>query len=184
MLNSTARNTDLAALPLFAQALVAARLARRAVLAMAGPRELAALLAACDVIESITRRGDGWDALLPEFAALKGMPRTRSNEAALEAVRWAFDSAGAAQGALDFPVDSVVTHSARRCVQAVCLDPRISAIQIKIIVDADVDQISFACGEVSIGTYDGLTEHIFGRLAPCHALTLTAPRRSPEEEYR
>lgn len=174
----------LAVLPLFAQSLVAGRLARRAVLAMLDGEERLLALEACDVVESIARRGDGWSASLVVPARLRKHRRTRENEAALEAVRWAFDAAGAAQGALDFPVDALVTASAQRSISAVCDDARVSSIQVTIIVQSDVDLIGFACGESNVRTYDGVGEHVIGRLPPCHAITLSTPRWSVEDEAR
>lgn len=99
----------------------------------------------CDAIESIAKRGDGWRSDLPAVSLLAKVRSTRENEAALEAVRWAFDSIAAAQGALDFPVDATVTATARRCINAVCDDPRISCLQVMILVESDIDQVDFAC---------------------------------------
>lgn len=183
---ASGRTTDLESLPLFGRALVAARMARRAVLAMLAGAERDAGLAACDLVERIVQRGSGWEASAGEFRAVQRIGRSRGNRAALEAVRWAFDSAGAAQAANDFPVDSVVGASAHRCFAAIEGDPRISALQVGILVAADVDQIAFACSEVHVGLYDPLPAHVFGRLAPCHGLTLTQPREEPgrEEEAR
>lgn len=145
-------------------------------------RELA--LAACDAIEKIAAHGDGWRAEHPAMRSLAEVRASRAGAAAREALRWAFDSVGAAQGALDFPVDATVTASAQRCVHAVCADRRVSEVQVAIVVASDVDQIAFACGEAHVRTYDRVGAHVLGRLAPCHALTLTAPSREPEEERR
>lgn len=181
---SSGRTKDLESLPLFGRVLVAARMARRAALAMLDGAEREAALAACDLVERIVQRGSGWDASSPEFKAVERIQRTRTNTAALEAVRWAFDSAGAAQASLDFPLDDGVATSARRCFAAIEGDRRVSPVQVAILVGADVDQIAFACSEVYVGMYDGLPAHIFGRLAPCHALTLTEVKRPGEEEAR
>lgn len=179
-----ARTTELEALPLFGRALVAVRMARRAAMAMLEPSELATAGAACDAMERIARDGDGWSESLPELAATARLVRTRGTVAALEAVRWAYDSLGAAQGASDFPVDSVVAASARRCLDAISADSRVSRVQVGIVLAADIDQISFACSEAGVGTYAGVTAHVLGRLAPCHALALNDGRPSMEEEAR
>lgn len=140
-----------------------------------------AALAACDAIEEIARRGDGWNDDAPAMKRLRAIRSTRSTAAALEGVRWAFDSMGAAQASSDFPVDATVAASARRCFAAICADPRVVSLQVAVILRADIDQIAFACNEISVNTYGPLTDHVFGRLAPCHELTLIAPRPTPEE---
>lgn len=182
-LPDSARQVDLASLPLFAQALVASRIARRAVLAMLTATEQSLALAACDRIDAIAREGGGWRSA-KEPGAVRALPRARATEAALEAVRWAFDSVGAAEGALDFPVDATVTASAARSVDAVRGDRRVSPLQLAIVFMADVDQIAFAAREIRLGKYDALTAHVLGRLAPCHALTLIEPTPSAEELAR
>lgn len=182
--SGSGRSTDLASLPLYGQALVAGRMARRAVLAMLQEADLEKGLAACDVIERIARREDSWRSGHPAMRAMERIRPGRGKHAALEAVRWAFDSVGAAQGANDFPVDHVVGASAQRCFAAITADARVSAVQVAILIAADVDQIGFACSEANVQFYDALPMHVFGRLAPCHPLTLSEPRRRPEEEAR
>jgi hypothetical protein len=181
---SSGRTRDIGQLPLFAQALVASRLARRACLAMMHDAPLGIALAACDAIDAVARAGDGWRETLDAPKRARSLPRTGDTEAALEAVRWAFDAAGAAQGALDFPVDAVVTNSARRSIDAVMADPRVSALQVMIVLAADIDQVAFACREAHVRTYDGVGAHVLSRLAPCHALTLQEPRRPAQEDMR
>lgn len=178
------RNSELAALPLFGQALVACRLARRAAMAMLAGEELDIGLAACDRIEDIIRTGGGWRRSHPAIDAFQALDRTGPTRAALEAIRWALDSAGAAEGASDFPVDGTVTASARRCIDAITDDPRVGALQVAILLASDIDCVAFACKEAGVRMYDGLGVGVFSRLAPCHALTLTEPRRKLEDEYR
>lgn len=178
------RTKDLTILPLFAQALVACRLARRAALAMLFGDVQKSALAACDEIDGIIRRGSGWYDKHPGIAATAKAKRTRETQAALEAVRWANDSAGAAQGANDFPVDAVVTASTQRCIEAVCRDRRVSPVQVGIILASDVDSLDFACKEAHVHTYDPVKQSVFARLAPCHPLTLADPRASAQEEAR
>lgn len=179
-----ARATELKSLPLFAQALVACRLARRAALAMMAGADQALALEACDAIEAIARDADGWRDENPPIKALAKIRRTRENESALEAVRWAYDSVGVAQGALDFSVDATVTGSAQRCINAVCDDPRVSKLQIMIVLDGDIDQIAFACKEGNVNANDGVGGHVLGRLTPCHALSLIEPQPKLEDLYR
>lgn len=181
---SPTRTRDLEALPLFGQGLVAARLARRAVLAMLADKDQQTALAACDALDGVTRCGDGWRSAQPTIEKVQRLRRTRETEAAIEGVRWANDSVGAAEGSLDFPVDATVAASARRCFNAIADDWRVTALQLAIVMESDIDLIAFACREANIHTYDALTDHVFERLPPCHALTLSEPRRTTEEEYR
>lgn len=141
-------------------------------------------LAACDEIDAIIRTGGGWRRANPALAAVAAFEPTRHARAALEGVRWALDSAGAAEGANDFPVDGIVTSSAMRCIEAVSSDPRVGPLQVAILVASDIDSIGFACAEARAGTYDALGPGVFARLAPCHALTLNESRRKPEDECR
>jgi hypothetical protein len=175
---------DIAALPLFGQALVACRLARRAAMAMVASEDRGVVLAACDEIDTIIRTGGGWRGSHPAMDAARAMPRTHGTRAALEGVRWAFDSAGAAEGANDFPVDAIVTSSATRCIEAVSEDARVGPVQVSILINSDIDSIAFACHEAHVHTYDPLGAGVFARLAPCHPLTLVEPGRDPEEEHR
>lgn len=179
-----ARTRDLTALPLFGQGLVASRLARRAVLAMLPSNDQQTALVACDSLDEVTRRGDGWRSAQAACEQLQRLRPTRETEAAIEGVRWANDSVGAAQGALDFPVDATVAASAERCFSAIAHDPRVTTLQLVIVMHSDIDLIAFACREANIRTYDALTDYVFERLAPCHALTLHEPRHSIEEDYR
>lgn len=62
-------------------------------------------------------------------------------------------------------------------------DPRVNALQLRILLAGDIDQLRFACSEVGVGIYDALPEHVFLRLAPVHALSLAEPR-SEEPSWR
>ena len=179
---STTRMSDIVRLPLFAQSLVACRLARRAAQAMLTGEDQKIALDSCDTIEFVAKHGDGWSTDHPAVMATTMIRRTRGSEATLDALRWAFDSVAAAQAALDFPVDRTVTASANRAIQAVCSDSRVSQLQVSILVAADIDQIAFACKEANISTYDGVSGHVLERLAPCHALTLMEIATSAEEQ--
>lgn len=181
---NTRPNSALNVLPLFGQALVACRLARRAAMAMLASEARETALAACDWIELIIRNGGGWRKSHPALEAFQALHRTGSSRAALEAIHWALDSAGAAEGASDFPVDGIVTSSAMRCIESVAGDPRVGSVQVAILLASDIDSIAFACKEAGVCTYDALGAGVFSRLAPCHALTLSEPRRCPEEDYR
>jgi hypothetical protein len=175
-------------LPLFAQVLIAVRMVRRAALALSGTLDSLqnTILEACGAIEQCAFAGDGLDraaALLDRAGRLRdGAPGTA--RFVCESVWWAIDAARAAQAANDFPVDATVTSSARKALGSLAEDPRVSRLQLAILVASDVDQVCFACGEARIGRYDGLTSYVRERLAPVSALTLTDPLPSPEDLAR
>lgn len=172
-------------LPLWGQALIAARMVRRGALALtAGGRADAhrAILDACDAIERCAIVGDGTHREEDTFQRGKGAKVDRDGRVIIESLRWAIDAAQAAQAANDFPVDATVGRSARIAIATLKDDWRISAMQLTILMASDIDQVRFACGEARIGTYNGLTNHVIGRLAPVRALTLIESRKSAEDE--
>ncbi len=174
-------------LPLWGQALLAARMARRGILAMldhAPGSGIEAALLACDALEECARAGQGWHDRHATFDAAMLALRKPESLAALHALRWAIDAAGAAEGAWDFPVDGTVTVSAKRSFAALVNDPRVSALQIATLVAADADLIAFACAEAKVGTYDALTPQVFGRLTPVHPISLATPATTPREQTR
>ncbi len=178
------RKKDIARLPLFAQPIVASRLARRAALTLLANDEQRYAIGACETIELICELGDGWGSDHLALSSLAKISPSRDSETVVEAIRLAFDSAGAAQGALDFPVDSTVTASALRGVQTVIAYPRFSPLQIMILVESDIDLLTFTCQEMKVSTYDAVGRHVLGRLTPCHPLSLIEPLRNVEEHYR
>ncbi|MCC6229427.1 MAG: hypothetical protein IT432_09390 [Phycisphaerales bacterium] len=164
-------------LPLWGQALVAARMVRRGVLAVlpdAPPNFRDRALEACATIE---RCAVGGSLQRDDEQMLIGAMNLRAQAearvaAVAQALWWAIDSCRAAQGAQDFPVDATVTNSALRAIGELGEDPRVSRLQLTVLVAADFDLIRFACSEVTIGRYDALTSHVLSRLAPVHPLTL------------
>lgn len=181
-------------LPLFAQALVAARIARRAVLAtINNEHDRALALAVCDALDAACRRGDGWKSAEAAHERAGAIASNRQTSSTIECLRMAVDSCGAAQASLDFPIDAPVAASAERAIEAIARDARIGPIQIHIAFAADVDLLAFACEEARINKYDGLAPtprpphpavDATQRLASVHAFTLTEPSRSPEERMR
>jgi hypothetical protein len=130
------RNTDLPSLPLFAQALIASRLALRA--------ELSLLPAA------------------PAVALRASQARAAAESGSREA------TTAATLGTIADLTD----------------DPRVSALQVAILLTADIDQLHFACAEAGLPAHAPLTPHILARLAPCHPLNLTDPPHNPEDDFR
>jgi hypothetical protein len=193
--------TSLSRLPLFAQTLVASRVARRAALAMLAGVDLQSALLACDTIDKISGRGNRTTCDPSALAAHLNVPESSGNETALSALHHAVEAiaaalhAAAGQDAVRgtgqntglgsaATLDAAVTHAAGQCIGAVCADPRISKTQFMIVLSSDIEQIAFVCGEAKIGKYDGAGDDVLNRLAPCHAFDLFEPPKSIEDQYR
>ncbi|MBL9030418.1 MAG: hypothetical protein JNM80_01750 [Phycisphaerae bacterium] len=179
MLDAT--RESLASLPLWAQALVAVRMARRVALALLAGADLDLAHRACDAIEACAAEGDGTHRHKALFGRLGDR---RGTSAAFESLWLAADSACAAEAANDFPVDAIVTASAWRSIAAAADDPRISRIQVAVLLAADLDLVRFACAESGVQTYAGLGPAVLSRLTPTHPLTPAAPPPSPESHHR
>ncbi len=175
---------ELTSLPIFAQTLVACRLSRRAVLANLDGIESEIAQRVCDVIESITEKGK--DASYDESAlnALAGIRTTSKNKAALTALRLTIDAVRLAHCATGYSSTERVAALMRQCIETVWTDPHFARMQVAIILKGDIDQIKFACAEVSINIDQGVSDYVLSRLTPCHALSVFEPRRPIEEEYR
>ncbi|MFZ5617235.1 MAG: hypothetical protein ACOZAA_07945 [Pseudomonadota bacterium] len=158
-------------LPLRAQALIASRMARRAILHL--PREFSegdrqAMLALCDALDRAAATGDldptALDEVIERALATRGGP---AGEAA-EALYWAWDAAGAAIGALDFPVDDICIMSASNAIASASRTYGMTPLQAVIFAAADLDLLRFACKEANVGFYDALGAGVMGRLPPVH----------------
>ena len=174
-------------LPLWAQVLIAARMVRRGTLAMlAEGSARQTILDACDAMERCARQGEGTRREQKPLDAAKALREhpPREAPAIAESVWWAIDATRAAEAAQDFPIDATVTNSALNAIRSLSLDRRVLPLQLSILVAGDLDLVRFSCGEARIGRYDGLTNYVFERLTPTHAIDLGEPRRSPEEDAR
>jgi hypothetical protein len=116
--------------------------------------------------------------------ALQDRPLAHEHRAIAEAVHCAVDACRAAEAAQDFPIDATVTASCKRAFAALAADPRVNRLQLTILIAADLDQVRFACSEIHIQQYNGVTRHVLGRLAPVHPIDLATPRPSPEDLAR
>lgn len=128
----------------------------------------AANLRTLDWIDAVARYGDaerpdGCSCVAPGLCELA---------AALDA--WRAGGAGSED----------VSRHVQAAVRAVLDDPWVAPVQVAILMAADISQIGFACGELRLTEREPLTDFVFQRLAPVHALTLTKPRPTPEEEAR
>lgn len=174
-------------LPLWGQVLIASRMVRRAALAMTanGPANIhTAVINACDAIDRCVVRGDGVTSESPVFEKARQLRGARDARSLTEAIWWATDAAAAASAANDFPIDATVTNSARNAIASIAEDPRVTPLQLRVLMAGDLDLVRFACGEARIGTYDGTTRHVLDRLAPVHPITLIEPARSARDRAR
>lgn len=180
----------LAALPLRAQVLAASRMVRRAALAMleeapAASRE--AVVAACDALAASTRREGAtreMEERLERAVAVLDAERSLRTSALRQAIRLAGDAARAASAAPADGADAGVTDAALDAVRALEEDGRVTPLQLRILLAADVDQLLFACAGAGVGRPDALPDDVLLRLAPVHAITLIEPRRSAEDDFR
>ena len=163
---------SIAKLPLWAQVLLASRTARRAALAMpdtVNPTTRSAILAGCEAVERCAVAGN-WSG--EEAVIRRAMDLCPSGDAsgAGEAVYFAGDAAHAANDATDFSAaESACEGSVRRSLQAAAGAKGLNALQVMMLIAADLSVVSFACGESRIGRYDRLGQGVMGRLFPVHA---------------
>lgn len=159
---------ELDRLPVLARVLVGSRLLRRWVMGRCPASDGGASLRTLDWVDGVVRDG-GPDAWEPCGG---GAPGLLDLMGAVDAWRG---------GAMDSDRVSGLVDEA---VGAVRDDPWVNPVQVAVLLAADIDQIGFACGELRLAEHDPLTRFVFQRLAPVHALTLTRPRPTPEEEAR
>lgn len=189
---------QLGSLPLFAQALAALRMVHRAMLAKypTGDSERELIESVITAAHDCVRDGQGTGRLKSLFERAMALRDTydthRRERISVRTGLWsAIDSLNAAEAASDFPIDATVTGSARKAIAALGQDREFNRLQITILLASDVDQLLFACGEVNMlpaknagAMYAGLGDHVFGRLAPVHALTLVHDEPRGEEAFR
>jgi hypothetical protein len=187
-----------ASLPNFAQALVALRMVHRAALAKypANDSEKELIESALAAAGQCVRDGQGnfrHKALFHRAMALRDLfdERRKDRERVRSGLWWAIDATNAAEMANEFPVDATVTRSARSAIAVLGEDRELSRMQITILLASDIDQILFACGEVDklpskrlASKYEGVGDHVLGRLAPVHPLTVTPYIPGGEEAAR
>lgn len=177
----------LAALPLWAQVLVASRMVRRASLAIledvpAAPGD--AVGSICDAVASCARRGGVTQAEadhLERSLALLDRRLAPGTGELRRALRFATDAARAA--AVD-SADAAVTDATMNAVRALEEDERVTSLQLRILLAGDVELLGFACAEAGVGRHDALSDAVVQRLAPTHAIMLSEPRRSAEDDFR
>jgi hypothetical protein len=158
-------------LPLWAQVLIAARMARRAVLHLPKEfdrKEREPLLALCDALDNAAATGEYWKEKIAPLAARMAAMRGGAGGEAVEALYWAWDAAGAAHGAESYPVDATCIGDVQNAIDAASHAEGLSPLKVRIFASADLDQIRFACSEGAVGFYDALGPQVMGRLAPVY----------------
>jgi hypothetical protein len=177
-------------LPLWAQVLLAARMARRSALALpeADSGVRTALLEGCDALEWCTRNAraplspaaepaDVRDRLL---RAKRAQPTARSRGAAC-AFEAAADAAAAAEASLDFSAaETACSNSAWNAIAHSSAAHGMTPLQTRILLAADFDLLRFSCAESRVGRYDALPSDVLGRLIPARAPEM-APAREADD---
>lgn len=194
-------------LPLWSQVLVATRMLRRAAKTLLPPAVTATVTGSpgpheqidsvCDRLDRAAIHGQLSSA---ERQAAKHTEETFGNlhapghnQRALDTLammmHWCIDCAHAADSAQDFPIDATITADLQRVLAQFAAHPGVNSLQITITLAGDLDLVHFACEEIRVGRYNGVTDHVMGRLPPVHALDLNAVAtpgrgRVTEADYR
>lgn len=162
---------EISKLPLWAQVLLASRMARRATLHSSKSISLTdrkALFDLCEAVDEAAETGEYREMKMRPLAdrmkALRGGPL---GEAA-EACYWAWDAAGAAHGAQSFPVDATCIRDVQNAISAASRAEGLSPLRVRIFAAADLDLLRFACGEFKVGFYDALGSDVMSRLTPVY----------------
>ncbi len=162
---------DIPKLPLWAQVLIASRMARRAILHLPKSVSLTdrkALLDLCDATDEAAEVGEYLETKTRPLADRMNALRSGPIGEVAEACYWAWDAAGAAHGAQSFPVDATCIRDAQNAISAASRSNGLSALQVRIFAAADLDLLRFACAEFKIGFYDALGAGVMGRLTPVY----------------
>jgi len=156
-------------LPLWAQVLIASRMARRAVLAVpsAATPTRKVLLHACDAMDRCAAAGEWLSAERP--AIRKGSSHQPAADAhgAKTAVYYAADATHAAHDSLDFSAaENACEGSVWKAIDAAATAKGVQRVQAMIFLAADLDTVRFACKEARVGRYDRLGSGVMGRMVP------------------
>ena len=160
-----------AKLPLYAQAFIAARMARRAILFL--PRdfpaaERAMMIEVCDKLDALCRDGGAsMKKMQPLYDRANGFRGAAAGEAA-EALYWAVDATASAEAANDFPVDATCIRDAQNAMAAASRSQGLSPLQVRVYAAADLDTLRFACAEAPVQFYDALGPYVMERIAPVY----------------
>ncbi|MEZ6190010.1 MAG: hypothetical protein R3C45_01815 [Phycisphaerales bacterium] len=183
---------QIAGLPLWAQVLIASRIARRAALWLpldtpTSVRE--ALLAGCDAADRCAISGQRSTEDVQAMQIAANQTTSHVVQPAIDAMYYAADAAHAAESSLDFEAaERACTQSVLKALASAAEMATLNPLQVRIFAAADLDQLRFACNEIGINRYDGLGTAVIGRLFP---VTAPAPDdirpqkpTDPQDEYR
>jgi hypothetical protein len=159
-------------LPLYAQAFIASRMARRAVLFLPASfpdEDRTAMIRICDTLDNLCR--DGGASMKNVQPLYDRADRFRSGAAgeAAEAVYWAVDAAASAEAANDFPVDATWIRDTEAAMAAASRSHGLSPLQVRLYAASDLDSLRFSCGEAHVRFYDALGSYVMERIAPVYA---------------
>lgn len=162
---------EIVKLPLYAQAFMASRMTRRAVLFLPASfpdEDRAAMIEICDMLDKICR--DGGASTKNMRLLYDRADRFRGGAAgdAAEAVYWAVDAAASAEAANDFPVDATCLRDTEKAMAAASRSHALSPLQVRLYAVADLDSLRFSCAEAAVGFYDALGPYVIERIAPVY----------------
>lgn len=161
-----------AELPLWAQVLLASRMARRTVQWLP-PGTLAStqktLLEGCDGLDRCAEAGTIVDEERRALGRVKSFQPNVYTYAAAMAVQYAVSSAESAVAAMDIaPADELCSVSVGECLACAAKSSGLNPLQVVILARSDIDQLGFTCKEARIGRYNGLGRDMLLRLTPLH----------------
>lgn len=162
---------QIAKLPLFAQAFIASRMARRAIFQL--PKDFPAhdrkaMLAVCDALDIFCREGGASMNKMNSLYDAAHRYRGGAAGEAAEALYWAVDAAASAEAASDFPIDGTCIRDSENALAAASRSHGLSPLQVRVYAAADLDSLRFSCGEAHVGFYDALGSYVMDRIAPVY----------------
>lgn len=172
-------------LPLWAQVLIASRVAKRAVLALPKNVEAATratLLEGCDAIERCAVAGEWIKEERPAIQRAMDLQPSGAASAVGMALYYAADAAHAAHDSLDFSAaQSACVSSAWKSMQAAMGGAGLNPLQVMTYMAADLETVRFACKEGNVRTYDGVGKYVMERICPVYAPENGETREPPME---
>lgn len=171
-------------LPYFGQTYLGCRFLRRISLSLFRGDELTIAIDFCDELEKISRDGVQQESagenprpLLPQLLEWKPSQLAQAFGYGRDAIESALEGKRAC-------IESKVSHFVILLLCEVYKDPRFSQMQLAILLNSDVAQLSYVCREAKLTPWDGVTDYVLARLTPCHALDLVEPPITLEDEFR
>jgi len=159
-------------LPLWAKALAASRIARRAALWMpdsASKNARATFLDACDALDRCALAGERRPADLAIIDKANRVQPGIAEQGASLALYYAADAAHAAESSLDFSAAESACHASMlKAFDAAKSAQGLNPLQVHLFIAADVDILQFACKEARTDKYRGLGQEVAQRLFPVH----------------